>query len=153
MILRNSFYAAAVAAGLLGLGFGNSVAAQTATGPLSQADVPDPAAKTASPKKPHPLKPKVAQAKAAKPKSPALEPWAAVDPGRVAPTPPPEPPAPPVDSKAAVAAESTSPTPSGRPDLAMKWSGNNDSASQTRSQNYGGDAEGAGAAMGLKFHF
>ena len=37
--------------------------------------------------------------------------------------------------------------------LGMKWNGSNDNASQTRVQNYGGDAAGTGAAVGLKLHF
>ena len=35
----------------------------------------------------------------------------------------------------------------------MKWNGNNDTAEKTRVQNYGGDAAGTGAAVGLKLHF
>ena len=37
--------------------------------------------------------------------------------------------------------------------LGMKWNGSNDNASQTRVQNYGGEASGTGAAVGLKLHF
>ena len=37
--------------------------------------------------------------------------------------------------------------------LGMKWNGSNDSAEQTRSQNYNGDAHGTGAEVGLKLHF
>ena len=37
--------------------------------------------------------------------------------------------------------------------LGMKWNGSNDNAVQTRTQNYGGDAQGAGAEVGLKLHF
>ena len=33
--------------------------------------------------------------------------------------------------------------------LGMKWNGSNDNASQTRVQNYGGEAAGTGAAVGL----
>jgi hypothetical protein len=35
----------------------------------------------------------------------------------------------------------------------MKWNGSNDSASQTRVQNYDGNAPGTGAEVGLKLHF
>ena len=37
--------------------------------------------------------------------------------------------------------------------LGLKWNGNNDTATQTRAQNYGGEAAGAGASVGLKLHF
>ena len=37
--------------------------------------------------------------------------------------------------------------------LGLRWNGNNDSATQTRTQNYGGNAVGAGAAVGLNLHF
>ena len=38
-------------------------------------------------------------------------------------------------------------------DFGMKWNGANDSAEKTRVQNYGGNAEGTGAEVGLKLHF
>ncbi len=37
--------------------------------------------------------------------------------------------------------------------LGMKWNGSNDSAEQTRIQNYGGTATGTGASVGLNYHF
>ena len=37
--------------------------------------------------------------------------------------------------------------------LGMKWNGSNDSAEQTRIQNYGGTAAGTGASVGLNYHF
>ena len=37
--------------------------------------------------------------------------------------------------------------------LGMKWNGSNDSAEQTRIQNYGGTAPGTGASVGLNYHF
>jgi hypothetical protein len=47
--------------------------------------------------------------------------------------------------------------PSGEPtdplSLGMKWNGSNDNAEKTRIQNYGGDAAGTGAAVGLNYHF
>jgi hypothetical protein len=84
-----------------------------------------------------------------KPKGEAPEPGAAVDPGRVAPPPAANAPRPAGKAKA----DADDATLITHPDLAMKWNGNNESATQTRVQNYGGDAQGAGAAMGLKFHF
>ena len=35
----------------------------------------------------------------------------------------------------------------------MKWNGSNDTARDTRVQNYDGTAEGTGAEVGLKLHF
>lgn len=35
----------------------------------------------------------------------------------------------------------------------MKWNANSDSARETRVQNYGGDAPGEGAEVGVKLHF
>ena len=99
MILRNTIYVAVVALSLVGSGLASDVAAQAVAGPLAQADVPDSPVSKVAPKKPHLAKTKIARAKAEKPKPAALEPWAAVDPGRVAPTPPPEAPLPPVDAK------------------------------------------------------
>ena len=37
--------------------------------------------------------------------------------------------------------------------LGMKWNGSNDSAGQTRVQNYNGNTQGTGAEVGLKLHF
>ena len=37
--------------------------------------------------------------------------------------------------------------------LGMKWNGSNDTAAQTRVQNYNGNAVGTGAEVGLKLHF
>ena len=37
--------------------------------------------------------------------------------------------------------------------LGMKWNGSNDTAEQTRIQNYGGSATGTGASVGLNYHF
>lgn len=37
--------------------------------------------------------------------------------------------------------------------LGMKWNGTNDTTTQTRVQNYGGEATGTGAEVGLKLHF
>ncbi len=79
-----------------------------------------------------------------------VEPWAAVDPGRVAAPLIDEPSSTPVKTKPSLTKAKTDP---GAIDLGMKWNGNNDTATQTRVQNYGGDASGAGAEVGLKFHF
>ena len=151
MSLRTTFCAVVFVTGLVGAGFSCDVAAQTIAGPLGQAES-SAAMRTPPTKKTHPARIKTAQTKnkAERVKPAPLEPWAAVDPGRVAPTPPPEAAAPPLDTKASASEDAR---PSTRPDLAMKWNGNNDTTTQTRAQNYGGDAEGAGAAMGLKFHF
>ena len=152
MTLRTTRYLLIIATGLMASGVVQRASAQSVAGPLAQADAPDGTAPKAAIKKPRPLK-KVAQGKskaAEKAKPAALEPWAAVDPSRVAPTPRPEAPAPVADTKAAAVDNAR---PSSHPELAMKWNGNNDTATQTRTQNYGGDAEGTGAAMGLKFHF
>jgi hypothetical protein len=153
MSWRSALCLAFVLASGVGPGIASDVVAQAMAGPIAQSDGQDAAVPKLS-KKGHQAKTKVAAIKG-KPKQPkpaALEPWAAVDPARVAPPPPPEASLPPIDTKA-TAAENVTPATGSHPELGMKWNGNNDTATQTRAQNYGGDAEGAGAAMGLKFHF